>query len=118
MRMNTRQLAVRIAKFILEKKGENILILDLREVAPFADFFIIATATSTVHARAIAEALCDRRAAQTLSRPHHVEGLESGRWILLDYFGIIVHIFLPDVRDFYGLERLWGDAPRQVVEDE
>lgn len=116
--MDAEKLATKLAKLILKKKGENILILDLRNTAPFAEFFIIATATSTVHAKAIADALQDRREIAGLKKPHHIEGLESAQWILLDYFDVIVHIFLPDVREFYGLERLWGDVPQKVVKDE
>ncbi|MGQ9678577.1 MAG: ribosome silencing factor [bacterium] len=116
--MDSEQQATRLAKIILEKKGKDILILDLRETAAFTDFFVIATATSTVHARAIAEALRDSRAVGGLSPPNHIEGMDSAQWILLDCFDVIVHIFLPDVRGFYGLERLWGDVPQKAVKDE
>lgn len=116
--MDSEQLAIKLAKVIMKKGGEDILILDLRGTAPCADFFVIATATSTVHARAIAEILHDRREVVGLSLPYHIEGMESAQWILLDYFDVIVHIFLPDVRRFYGLERLWGDVPQKSVKEE
>mgnify|MGYP000110392569 CR=1 FL=1 len=116
--MNTEHLATKLAKIILKKKGENVLILDLRDTAPFADYFVIATATSTVHARAIADALQNRKETGGLGKAHHIEGLKTAQWIVLDYFDVIVHIFLPDVREFYGLERLWGDVPQKVIKDE
>ncbi len=105
----------RLVQIIDKKLGEDILILDLREVSPLADFFVIATAGSAVHARAIAEALLEGGKNLGMRKPHHIEGLEGGQWILLDYFDIIVHIFLADVREFYGLERLWGDVPQRRV---
>ncbi len=104
--------AKRIAAFIEKKMGENVLILDLRQASPLTDFFVIATATSTVHAQAIAEALMAQSGARGFKKLHHVEGMEGTQWILLDYFDVIVHIFLSEVREFYGLERLWGDVPQ------
>ncbi|MGQ9707591.1 MAG: ribosome silencing factor [bacterium] len=109
------QLAERLAKIIQKKLGENIVILDLRGSSPFTDFFVLATASSTVHARSIASALCERGALRGVKKPHHIEGLENGQWILLDYFDVLVHIFLADVREFYGLERLWGDVSIKKV---
>ncbi|MEO0020020.1 MAG: ribosome silencing factor [candidate division WOR-3 bacterium] len=109
------QVARRLAKIIEKKLGEDVVILDLREASPLADFFVIATASSTVHARAIADGLCDPRLLKGLKMPHHIEGWESGQWILLDYFDVIVHIFLAETREFYGLERLWGDVPRRRI---
>ncbi|MEO0069214.1 MAG: ribosome silencing factor [candidate division WOR-3 bacterium] len=113
--MNGKELAEKLSQIILHKLGENILILDLRGVSPLTDFFVITTASSTVHARAIAESLLDRKETRGLRKPHHIEGMENAQWILLDYFDVIVHIFTPDVREFYGLERLWGDVPQRLV---
>jgi ribosome-associated protein len=112
--MTPDKLALRAAELILDVQGEDILILDLRQHSPLADWFVIATATSTIHARAMAEDL-QLRLKQEGDRPHHVEGAEHGLWILLDYFNVVVHIFSGEVRQFYGLERLWGDAPRRVL---
>jgi len=74
------------------------------------DFFLIATGDSDTHARAISENILDRTREDGF-RPVGVEGLNQGRWVLMDYVGLIVHVFLDDVREFYRLERLWGDAP-------
>lgn len=96
----------RIKELLEEKKGENIVILDLSEVSNLAHYFIIASANSPVHAKAMAEYLMEK------IPPEHTEGFEHGRWILLDYGEIIVHIFLPEVREYYSLEWLWSDAKR------
>jgi len=112
---NSAKLAERLAKLIDKKMGENIIILDLRNASPLADFFILATANSTVHAQAIAQALLEKSDARGFTRPHHIEGMDTAQWILLDYIDVIVHIFLDEVREFYGLERLWGDVPQQRI---
>lgn len=111
--MKSQTLAKKAVAVLHEKLADDILLLDLRKRSPLADWFIIATASSTVHAQALAEDL--RVALKALGEsPHHVEGVEYGQWVLLDYFDVVVHILISDVRQFYGLERLWGDAPRQT----
>jgi ribosome-associated protein len=115
--MKGQQLVDRIVELVQEKLGEDILVLDLREQSPLADWFVVVTAGSTVHAQAIGEELLARLRAEG-QRAHHVEGVDNGHWILLDYFDVVVHILLSDVRQFYGLERLWGDAPRRTYEAE
>ncbi|MEO0093715.1 MAG: ribosome silencing factor [candidate division WOR-3 bacterium] len=105
--------AERIAQLILDKKGEDIILLDLRRISPIADYFILATAQSPLHAQAISDEVVEKLKKDGY-RLHHVEGYNQAQWILLDYLDIVVHIFLPEVRAFYGLERLWGDAPSRV----
>lgn len=105
--------AERIAQLILDKKGEDIILLDLRRISPIADYFILATAQSPLHAQAISDEVVEKLKKDGY-RIHHVEGYQQAQWILLDYLDIVVHIFLPEVRAFYGLERLWGDAPSRV----
>lgn len=117
MRMAPERLAARIAAVIDEKLGEDITVLDLRGSSPVTDFFVIATAGSTIHAQAIAGDVT-RRLREEGERPHHVEGEDAGAWILLDYVDVVVHIFLTDVRQFYGLERLWGDVPHKDFRDD
>lgn len=114
--MTAGRLAKRAAAIILGKLGEDVMVLDLRGRSPLADYFVIATATSTIHAQAIAEevALELKRKGE---RMHHLEGTENGVWILLDYFNVVVHIFCGETRQFFGLERLWGDAPCQTFTD-
>lgn len=91
-------------------KGQDLLALDVRDVNDATDFFVIATGTSDAHVRGIANAVIEalRQAGQ---RPHHVEGLTVGTWVLLDYVDLVIHLFHPETRAFYQLERLWSDAP-------
>jgi ribosome-associated protein len=110
--MTSERLASRIRAITEQKQGEDIVVLDLRGSSPMTDFFVIATAGSRIHARALADEIT-RQLREQGERPHHVEGLETGTWVLLDYVDVVVHIFLTDVRQFYGLERLWGDAPHR-----
>ncbi|HUL71564.1 MAG TPA: ribosome silencing factor [Vicinamibacterales bacterium] len=95
----------------LDKKAEDVVVLDLRKGSAFTDFFVIATGTNIRQVQTIADAINDalRRAG---TRPALVEGYERGEWVLVDYFDFIVHVFMPATRQFYGLERLWGDAER------
>lgn len=97
---------------IQDIKGKKIVSLDLREIhdAP-ADFFIICEAESTVQVRAIADNVRRRARAEALERAAHVEGLQASKWVCLDFFTTVVHIFNPDAREFYDLESLWSDAP-------
>lgn len=111
--MDGEALARLAGKVADELHGEDIVMLDLRRHSPLADWLVLVTASSTIHAQALAEELA-RRLRQAGERPHHIEGTELGYWILLDYFDVVVHILLADVREYYGLERLWGDVPRQT----
>lgn len=112
--MTAARLAKRVAASIINKLGEDVVVLDLRGRSPLADYFVIATATSTIHAQAIAEELALELKHEG-ERMHHLEGAENGVWIVLDYFDVVVHIFCGETRQFFGLERLWGDAPRQTL---
>ena len=96
---------------IADLKGSDTVVLDLRGLTDATDFFVIASGTSDAHVRGIAESVIeklDRKGHHT----HHVEGLNGGRWVLLDFVDFVVHIFHPTLRSFYQLERLWGDAER------
>ncbi|MXW55201.1 MAG: ribosome silencing factor [Gemmatimonadales bacterium] len=99
-----------VAEAALERNARLPTILDLRGLSDVTDFFLIATGDSDTHARAISENILDRT-REAGFRPVGVEGLNAGRWVLMDYVGLIVHVFLGEVREFYRLERLWGDAP-------
>jgi ribosome-associated protein len=94
-----------------DKKAEGLVVLDLRKAAGFTDYFIICSGTNPRQIRAIADAVIDALADEDV-RPAHVEGYDRSEWILLDYFDFVVHIFAPETRLFYGLERLWGNAER------
>lgn len=94
-----------------DRKGDEIVVLDLRGLNDATDFFVIASGTSDAHVRGIADGVV--RALDANGHPvHHVEGLPTGRWVLLDGVDFVVHLFHPETRAFYQLERLWQDAPK------
>ncbi len=103
---------VRIAvEAALNLKAERLLVLDLDAISDFTACFLICSGTNERQVQAIADTVVKKLRGQGL-RPLHAEGLRHGRWILLDYGGeMVIHIFLEETRDFYGLERLWSDAP-------
>jgi ribosome-associated protein len=100
--------AVRAAE---DKKANDLVVLDLRKAAGFTDFFVIGSGTNPRQIRAIADSIMESLASEG-ARPAHVEGYDRSEWILIDYFDFIVHVFAPETRAFYGLERLWGNAER------
>jgi ribosome-associated protein len=102
---------LRLAQETLEAhKAVDLVTLDLRKLSDATDYFLIASGTSDTHVRALARRLIDAF-EQAHRKPHHVEGLSGGRWVLLDFVDFVVHVFHPTLRDFYQLERLWADAP-------
>lgn len=102
------------AQAALEKKAENVIILDIGQVSSLTGHFVVATGTNTRQTQAIAEGIRDDL-RELGRRPLGVEGLNQGEWILLDYGDFLIHIFTPEKRGFYDLERLWSNAPRTVV---
>jgi ribosome-associated protein len=96
------------------KKGEDVIILDMSRLGLFAERFIIATAQSRVHMRAVADEVT-KVLKETVHRQPYVEGYHSQGWILFECAGVVLHLFTRPTRDFYGLERLWADAPRLDV---
>ena len=108
-------LAHRAVQIALDTKAQDVVMLDLRGVTDMTDFFIIASGTSDTHARAIGEHVIEGMKKEG-SPAHHVEGLERGRWVLLDFVDFVVHVFHPTLRNFYQLERLWADAPEIPLE--
>lgn len=98
----------------LDKKAENAVVLDLTKASAFTDFFIICNGANRRQVQAIADAVQEALARRG-SKPALVEGYERGEWVLIDYFDFIVHVFMPATREFYSLERLWGDAERVEV---
>jgi ribosome-associated protein len=99
----------RVTEALADRKAVEPVVLDLRELTAAADYFVIASGTSEAHVRGMAEHLLSALAPAGV-QPHHVEGLAQGRWVLLDYVDFVVHVFHPEQRQFYQLERLWGDA--------
>jgi len=97
--------------------AKDLIALDLRGLNDATDWFVIASGTSDAHVRGIANAVL-RKLEDAGAHAHHVEGLPSGRWVLLDFVDVVVHLFHPEARSFYQLERLWSDAPRLAPEVE
>jgi ribosome-associated protein len=109
--------AQRAAAVCVDVKANDVVILNLNGVSDMTDCFLIASGTSDTHVKSIAEHVMTELRKEGL-RAHHVEGLSQGRWVLLDYVDFLVHIFHPTLRDFYQLERLWGDAEVVPVQAE
>ncbi|HET9703015.1 MAG TPA: ribosome silencing factor [Vicinamibacterales bacterium] len=112
--MGTKRLTGEVARAVkaaLDKKATNVVVLDLRRTPAFTDFFVLCSGQSGRQVKAIADAVEEAMKAARL-RPAHIEGYDRAEWILMDYFDFIVHVFSPQTREFYSLERLWGDAER------
>jgi ribosome-associated protein len=101
----------RAAEAVHAKKGENVVALDLREACAFTDYFLLASATNQRQIVAIVDTVLEALRDLQL-RPNHVEGYPAREWVLIDCGDFIVHVFTPRMRDFYDLERLWGQAAR------
>ena len=97
---------------IQDKKGVDVVVLDLRKAGGFTDYFVICTGGNARQIMAIADSVEQTLRVDFGERPHLTEGVEKSQWILLDYFNFVVHIFSRECRDFYELERLWGNAER------
>jgi ribosome-associated protein len=110
-------LAREAARLTLTKRAEDVVILDLRALDGVCDFFVIATGNSEVQVRAIADAVEEGLRESRGIKPWHSEGFEARRWILLDYVDVVVHVFHARAREYYLLDKLWGDAAREDVAD-
>jgi len=108
------ELARRIVEVIADKQGEDVLLLDIRDVSILADYFVIGSATSDRQAKAIVDGIKQEAKEAFDVRPLHVDGEAATGWILMDYGGVVVHLFTPEVRAYYDLEGLWR-AGRVVV---
>ena len=114
----TKKLVEIIKDAIQEKKGKEIVIADLSKIeGTISQYFIICTGNSPTQVEAIAESIGDMAREQLHEKPAHVVGLENAQWVAMDYSDVLVHIFLPDVREYYDLEHLWEDAPLTRIPD-
>jgi ribosome-associated protein len=115
---SSREWAQIAAESAAEKKAENVMAIDVAELLVVTDFFVIATGRTDIQVRAIADeverGLLERGAIKPIGR----EGVAEGKWVLLDYGDLVIHIFQPQEREFYRLEKLWGDAPRLALAPE
>lgn len=106
---DTREILKTIVTALQEKKGSDIIVLEVKGLTLITDYFVIATGNSRVQVQALARHVEDTLEEQDI-RPFRIEGFQEAQWILLDYGAIVVHLFLPEQREYYNLERLWGDA--------
>ncbi len=119
--ISIKDLARKAAELSLEKKAEDVMILDLRGLSSVADYFVICSGSSDVHVKAIADHVQDQLVKIDVKpkvKPWHVEGADTQRWVLLDFVNVVVHVFRAETREYYSLERLWGDAPMEEIHDE
>jgi len=110
--MDSRTLALLCRELADNKKAEDIVILDVRELSSVTDYFVIAAGTSEPHLRAIVDEITGRLREDQGLRPKAIDGTSQAAWVVMDYFDVIVHVMRADVRERYDLETLWGDAPR------
>lgn len=115
--MKSTALAKKISQLILDKKGEDVKILDIRKLTNISDYFVIASASSDTQVKAIADFI-SKETKKIDERPWHNEGMTNMNWVLLDFVDVVVHIFLTESRKFYNLEGLWADADVTEVIDE
>ncbi|HZK78666.1 MAG TPA: ribosome silencing factor [Gemmatimonadaceae bacterium] len=101
--------AMRAAHLAQDMKANDVVLLNLQGVTDMTDYFVIASGTSDTHVRSIGEHIIAEMKKEGV-RVHHVEGVQQGRWVLLDFVDFVVHIFHPTLRSFYQIERLWSDA--------
>jgi ribosome-associated protein len=110
--MSPEELTRAIAAIASDRKAIDIVALDLREIAGYTDFFLICSGNTDRQTKAIHDAIHEQLKKAHGVMPRRVEGVSQARWILMDYLDCVVHIFTPDMRDYYRLEQLWGDVPR------
>ncbi|MCP4567611.1 MAG: ribosome silencing factor [FCB group bacterium] len=113
--MTSLALARAAGKLALSKKGFDVKILKLKKISSVCDYFVICSGSVDLHAKAIANAV-ERGLREKGVRVSHREGEDGSAWVLLDYFDVVVHVFVEDARQFYALEKLWGDAPVETME--
>jgi len=114
--LDSTEFAHRISDIIFTKKGFNVLAIDLRKLVSFTDYFVVCSADSDTQVKAIADEV-DKILSDDGIKCWHKEGLKALSWVLLDYVDVVVHIFKKDSREFYNLEKLWGDAPSEKIKD-
>jgi ribosome-associated protein len=110
--MDSKKLALLCRELAENKKGENIVVLDVHEVSSITDYFVLVSGTSEPHLRAISDEILNKLRDDEDLRPRAVDGSLQTAWLVLDYFDVIVHVMRADVRERYDLEGLWGDAPK------
>ena len=110
------QLVRTAAEEAIERKGRDVVLLDLRGITSATDWFVLVSGDSDIQVRSIAERIEERLRTEHGTKPWHVEGVQHARWVLLDYVDFVVHVFHREARDYYQLERLWADAPSEAFD--
>jgi ribosome-associated protein len=113
--MTPEELAITVSEFASDRKALDIVQLDLREIIGYTDYLVICTGRTDRQTKAIHDAIHQGMKSQHGVLPRRVEGLSQGRWILMDYLDVVVHVFTPEARAYYRLEQLWGEAPTHAV---
>ena len=113
---SARETALEIAHLALEKKALDVVVLDVRGLASYSDYFVVMSAESEPQLNAIADHV-EVKMKERGERPYAIEGTRAGQWILMDFGDVIVHLFYQDTREFYDIEGLWADAERLEVKD-
>jgi len=113
--LTPKQLARTIGKLALDKNAFDILLLDLKKCSDVAKYFVLISGSVDVHVKAIADNIVEGLKDKNI-RAWHTEGYKNLQWVLLDYVDVVVHIFQPDIRNYYSLEKLWGDAPEEKLD--
>ncbi len=111
-----KQFALTVAKLAGERHCTDIVVMNLTGISPATDYFVIATGTSDRQMRALADEICQDAKKQGVQRFGRA-GYEQGRWVLLDFVDVVIHVFDAEYRDYYDLELLWGDAERLTIDD-
>ncbi len=111
-KLSSLSLAKIIAKLSSDKKAENIVVLDVKKISTFCDFFVIMTGSVDIHIESLKEYIITTLKRDYNVYPHHVEGEEYNRWVVIDYTSVVVHIMNPELREFYALERIWSKGKK------
>ncbi|WP_263785598.1 ribosome silencing factor [Salinibacter grassmerensis] len=111
-------LAARIVDAMADKRAMDISVIDLREVSSMADFFVLGTGESDLQVKAIANGIADQVEATCGERPWKREGTDHLQWVVLDYVDVVAHVFLPEKREHYRIDRLWGEADSEIVPED
>ena len=113
--MTPEEIAQAIVDYAADRKAPDIVQLDLRGIIGYTDYFVVCTGRSDRQTKAIHDAIHHGMKTDHGILPQRVEGLSQGRWILMDYLDVVVHVFTPEMREYYRLEQLWGEAPARAV---
>lgn len=114
---HSKELAQKISELALEKKGEDITIMEMHELTNTCDYFVLISGSTDIHNRAISDHI-EKELRDMGIHVNHKEGYDTANWILMDYIDVVVHIFKPEVREYYDLESLWADAKVYLIRDE